>query len=117
LNTTHDFARHAARKAGRGSGDAVFANWIVTTFLAAQLLDGALTYVGVVTGTATERNPLLAWYIAAFGIGPALTGAKLFAGGCAASLHLAGAHRSLAALTASYLLLAVAPWVHLLFLR
>ncbi len=117
MNTTDRSAPYATSKAGRRTAGPALANWIVLAFLAAQALDGALTYAGLVTGAATERNPLLGSYIAIFGVGPALAGAKLFAGGCAAGLHLTGAHRALTALTASYLVIAIVPWIRILFLR
>ena len=49
--------------------------WIA--FHAAQVSDGALTYVGISTfGPSIEANPLLAWLIAATGLGSAILGAK-----------------------------------------
>jgi hypothetical protein len=85
-------------------------------FLLAQVLDGALTYVGVVTfGRSIEANPLLAWLMGAVGDGPAVTGAKLVAGSCGIALHLTAVHRIVAVLTLFYLTVAVLPWATILF--
>lgn len=89
-------------------------DFILVAFLLAQVLDGALTYVGVSGGAAIELNPLLVWYFGAFGIGPTLAGAKVFAGACAVGLHLARAHLILATLTILYLSAAVVPWAAIL---
>src|SRR4029450_2043320 len=56
--------------------------WIA--FVLAQVSDGALTYVGISTfGPSIEANPLLAWLIAATGLGSATARAKECALGCA----------------------------------
>ena len=80
-------------------------------FAAVQLADGVMTYLGVAQfGPAAEGNPLLAFYMAACGIGTTLVCAKLVALGLAAVLWAASHHLSLALLTALYVLAAVAPW-------
>jgi hypothetical protein len=89
-------------------------DFIIVAFLVAQALDGALTYVGVVGGGATEGNPLLSWYFTAVGIGPALAGAKLLASACAVGLHISRAHPVLAALTVLYVRAAIVPWTVIL---
>lgn len=89
---------------------------ILVVFLVSQVLDGALTYVGVIDGAAVERNPVLVWYFGMFGIGPTLAGAKVFAGACAVGLHVARAHLTLAGLTILYVYAAVLPWTAILTL-
>jgi len=106
-------ANPSAGSAGRAGSR--FGDIILVAFLAAQVLDGALTYVGIKTGVAAEFNPLLAWYMAVFGVGPALTGAKLFAGGCGIALHVGNLHYVIAGLTLFYAFNAILPWTHLLF--
>src|SRR5215210_4019768 len=80
-----------------------FGDVILLLFLLAQLLDGVLTYVGIATfGEAIEGNPLLAWYIAMFGPGVALIGAKAVAVTCGAMLHFCARHRTIGVLTLVY---------------
>ena len=89
-----------------------FGDVILLLFLLAQLLDGVLTYVGIATfGEAIEGNPLLAWYIAMFGPGVALIGAKAVAVTCGAMLHFCARHRTIGVLTLIYLAAAVYPWM------
>jgi hypothetical protein len=89
-----------------------YGNFVVLAFLVVQALDGALTYVGLATvGQVAEGNPLLAGLMAAFGLGLGLAGAKLFAASLGIALHLFGAHRLIAALTAFYLAGAIFPWM------
>lgn len=97
---------------------ALFGNAVIVLFLLAQVLDGALTYVGVhAFGRGVEANPLMAWLIHAVGPGPALAGAKAIAAAFGALLHLLEVHLVVAVLTAIYLMAAVTPWVTLLFLN
>ena len=92
-----------------------FGNFIVLAFLVVQALDGTLTYVGLATlGRVAEGNPVVASLMAAFGLGIALTGAKLFAASLGIALHIFGAHRLVAALTAFYLAGAILPWMAVL---
>ncbi len=87
--------------------------WIGFVFV--QVLDGALTGIGVrALGLDVEANPLLSWYIAMFGPVVALTGAKAFALACGALLHLQGRHTAVAVLTLFYAAAAIVPWVRLL---
>ena len=89
-----------------------YGNFAVLAFLIVQALDGTLTYVGVATiGRVVEGNPLVAGLMAAFGLGLGLTSAKLFAASLGIALHLFGAHRLIAALTAFYLAGAIFPWM------
>jgi len=84
-------------------------------FVAVQLLDGVMSYIGVQRiGTHIEANPLLAWYLELFGPAVAFTGAKLFAIACGAILYLTERHRWVAALTLVYVVFAVGPWIHVL---
>jgi hypothetical protein len=84
-------------------------------FVAVQVLDGSLSYIGVHTfGSWIEANPLVAWYASMFGPAVAFTVVKLFAIGCGTMLYLMARHRTVAALTLLYLAFAVVPWVHVL---
>ena len=96
---------------------ASFANVVVIAFLIAQACDGVFTYVGVsLYGTAMEGNPLLAWLMESMGHGPALATAKGIAGAFGIALHLSAVHRVLAVLVVFYLVVAVVPWMAILFL-
>jgi len=93
-----------------------FGDVALVAFLVCQVLDGALTYVGVVTfGRSIEANPLLAWLMDTVGEATAVTGAKVLAGTCGIALHLTAVHRIVAILTLVYLGVAVLPWTGLLF--
>ena len=84
-------------------------------FVIAQFCDGVLTYIGVHTfGQGIEANPILSWYIAAFGAGAALFAAKCLAIGCAVLLYRFARYRTIGALTVMYFAMAVQPWVSLL---
>jgi hypothetical protein len=97
------------------SGRSWFGDIVLLAFLGAQVLDGALTYIGVHSyGVGIEANPIVGWYIAVLGIGYALFATKALAIACAALLHVFARHRVIGALTILYLALAVRPWVHLL---
>ena len=67
-----------------------------------------------VFGTPIEANPIVLWYIEAFGAAPGLLFTKLMAVGCATVLHQTARHRTLALLTFIYLAGAVVPWVAVL---
>jgi Domain of unknown function (DUF5658) len=93
-----------------------FGNLVVIAFLLAQACDGVLTYVGIsLYGLGMEGNPILGWMMAQLGHGVALTAAKGVAGGFGILLHLGSVHRVLAALAAFYFVVAVVPWVAILF--
>ena len=84
-------------------------------FVAVQVLDGVLTYIGVRTfGLGIEANPLVAWYAGAFGPAAGLAAAKLFAIACASVLFATARHRTVAVLTMVYLVFAIMPWAHVL---
>jgi hypothetical protein len=92
-------------------------NIVVVFFLIAQACDGVLTYIGVSQyGLAIEGNPLLGWLMGTMGEGLALTTTKATAGAFGIALHLAAVHRVVAVLTGFYLLVAVLPWIGILFI-
>jgi Domain of unknown function (DUF5658) len=93
----------------------LFGDIVLLTFILAQAADGAFTYMGVATGTVMEGNPLVAWYIAMFGAGVAVVGAKTMAIACGATLHMRAMHRTIGLLTILYLTAAVWPWTQALF--
>ena len=99
------------------SADSRFGNGVVIVFLVAQALDGVLTYIGVTSaGRVSEGNPLVAGLVAVVGLGPGLFSAKIWACGLGAALHLTGAHRLIALLTAVYFFAAIVPWTALIAL-
>ena len=72
--------------------------------------------LGAILGFASikfkvEGNPLVASLMGIFGLGLGVTGAKLFAASLGIALHIFGAHRLVAALTAIYLGGAIFPWM------
>lgn len=84
-------------------------------FVSVQALDGAMSYIGVTLhGPAIEANPLVAWYLAAFGPAVGFTAAKLFAVMCGGVLYVTARHKWVAVLTLLYLVFAVGPWAHIL---
>ena len=84
----------------------------LVVFVAVQCADAYLTVEGIARfGFAVEANPILAWYVAAFGTGVALVGAKTVAVACAATLWAGGRQRTLAILTALYVVAAIVPWM------
>jgi len=94
----------------------MFGDVVCVAFIAAQAVDGVCSYVGLlVFGAGIEANPLIGWYIATFGAGAALIGAKLMATICGVILHCGGMHRTVGILTILYLLGAVWPWSQLLW--
>jgi hypothetical protein len=91
-------------------------NVAVILFLVAQACDGVLTYVGVsVYGPRIEGNPLIAWMMDSMGQGLGLATTKAVAGAFGIVLHLSSVHRVLAVLTGFYVVVAVLPWIGLLF--
>jgi len=84
-------------------------------FVAVQVLDGVLSYVGVsLHGPSIEANPLVAWYLAALGPAVGFTLTKLFAVMCGVVLYVTAHHRLVAILTLVYIAFAVVPWFALL---
>jgi hypothetical protein len=97
-------------------GRSTFGDVAVLVFLLAQGLDGVLTYVGVsVYGLHMEGNPLIGWLMTTMGQGPALATAKLTAGLFGIALHLSAVHKAVALLAAFYVVVAIVPWMTLLY--
>jgi uncharacterized membrane protein len=93
-----------------------FGNLVVVAFLLAQACDGVLTYVGVSTyGIQMEGNPLLGWLMTAMGQGLALAATKVTAGAFGIALHLVAVHRVVAVLAVLYVIVAIVPWITILF--
>ena len=89
----------------------LFGKGVLLVFILTQVADGLFTYFGIKTfGADIEGNPLVAWYVSAFGAGVAIVGAKALALACGAALHLRAMHRTIGALTLIYLTAAVWPW-------
>jgi hypothetical protein len=85
---------------------------VLAIFLVAQAYDGIFTYVAVHGyGIVAEGNVLLATWIDLIGAGPAILGAKLLAASCGVLLYCLGVRRALVALTAFYIVAAIAPWL------
>lgn len=88
---------------------------ILAVFLLVQLLDGALTYVGVLHyGIEAEGNVLLTTLMHAWGALPALVAAKAFSSVCGLMLFAVSVYRVLAAATAACAGFAVIPWMAVL---
>jgi hypothetical protein len=85
-------------------------------FALSQISDGVMTYEGIRTfGAGIEANPLVGWYVASFGAGPAIVGAKAFALICGAALHISASYRTIAVLTLIYVTCAIWPWAMILW--
>ena len=105
----------AKESSGRRDGR-LFGDVAVIVFLLAQASDGVLTYIGVsIYGQGIEGNPLIAWLMAQMGEGPALATAKVTAGLFGIALHLSSVHKAVAALAGFYVVVAIIPWVTILF--
>jgi hypothetical protein len=92
-----------------------FGKAILVAFILCQALDGLLTYSGIrAYGPTIEGNPILATWMLLAGTGPTLLVAKIAACACGTILYVHGTHKTLAVLTAVYLVVSVAPWVYLL---
>ena len=98
------------------TGRSRFGDLAVVLFLLTQAFDGVLTYVGVsVHGPRIEGNPIILWLMASIGEGPALAAAKLTAGVFGIALHLSAVHKAVAFLTLFYVVVAIGPWIAILF--
>jgi hypothetical protein len=85
---------------------------VLAIFLIAQILDGGLTYVGVRQfGIEAEGNALLITLMHAWGAGPALVAAKVFASMCGVILFVMSVYRVLAAAAGACIGVAVVPWL------
>jgi hypothetical protein len=101
----------------RVSTGRLFGDVAVVVFLLAQVSDGVLTYIGVSTyGPTIEGNPLITWLMASMGHGAGLAAAKVIAGGFGIALHLSSVHKAVALLAVFYIVVAIIPWVGILFL-
>ncbi len=95
----------------------LFGDAILVAFLLAQCFDGVFTYVGVKThGMMIEANPLIAMMMLWLGQGAALVGAKVMAAVLGIGLHLRRVHGAVACLTLFYAVVAILPWMAILFL-
>ena len=93
----------------------VFGDLALVGFVVVQMLDGALTYLGVkVWGPGIEANPLISSAIVSAGPVVGLAGAKLMAVGLGIVLHLRQTHLLVAFLTFIYVAVAILPWTALL---
>ena len=105
-----------ATESNRGRKSRLFGDIAVVVFLLTQVSDGILTYIGVSTyGHAIEGNPLIGWLMAEMGQGPGLATAKIAAGVFGIALHLSDVHKAVAALAGFYVVVAIIPWVAILF--
>ena len=94
----------------------LFGDLAVVVFLLAQVSDGVLTYIGVtIYGLSIEGNPLITWLMASMGEGPGLATAKVAAGFFGMLLHLSAVHKAVAVLAGFYILVAIIPWMAILF--
>jgi hypothetical protein len=85
---------------------------VLLLFLAAQGLDGLLTYAAVQAyGLHAEGNVVVGTWMALVGPAPALFGAKTLASACGLLLYLRGLHKTLSMLTVLYGLGAIVPWL------
>ena len=109
--------RSANPSSGALSGRRRLILWLpLIAFLLAQVGDGLLTYAGILKyGWEVEANPIVKWYVLAFGPETALATAKTFAFTCVLPLHCRGMYRTIGALTILYLAGAVVPWAHVLW--
>jgi hypothetical protein len=94
-----------------------FGDAVLVVFLLAQCFDGVFTYVGVLSfGMDIEANPVIATLMRQFGEGAALLGAKAVAAALGIALHLRQVHGAVALLAVFYLVVAIAPWMAILFM-
>ena len=94
-------------------GDLVFA-----LFILVQILDGVLTYMGVLhfdAGVEVEGNPLLRIAMLALGVRTALLIVKVAAMLFGWFIYFHRYHKVLATLTAFYAVAAIFPWAVLLW--
>lgn len=94
----------------------LFGDAVLLVFLLAQCFDGVFTYVGVMSfGTAIEANPVIATLMVYLGHGVALMCAKTLAALLGIGLHIRQVHAAVALLAAFYVVVAVVPWMAILF--
>jgi len=91
----------------------LFGRITIAAFVVAQILDGVMTYAGVMRwGLEVEANPLIVLIVSLAGFGPGLIMAKLAAIGFGALLFWKGAHNAVAVLVVYYLVIALLPWTY-----
>jgi hypothetical protein len=94
----------------------VYGDIALVVFLVAQVLDGALTYLGVTLhGPQIEGNPVIAWLMDRMGEGPGLATAKITASFFGIVLHVTAVHKAVALLAVFYIVVAIVPWTIILF--
>lgn len=94
----------------------LFGDAALLVFLLAQCFDGVFTYVGVISfGLGVEANPLIALLMVSVGEGAGLVAAKAVAILLGIALHLRQVHAAVAVLAAFYIVVAVVPWMAILF--
>ena len=85
---------------------------ILLLFLAAQVLDGIFTYVGVhALGPGIERNFIIATWMGIVGPLPTLIVAKSVAAAAGILLYSRGLHGTVACMTGLYAAAAIGPWL------
>lgn len=85
--------------------------WAFGLFVAVQFADAVQTASGISRfGPAIEANPILSFYIAAFGASAALIGAKTVAVMGGATLFVCSHHFILVVLTVACVFGAIVPW-------
>jgi hypothetical protein len=88
------------------------ATLVFAVFMAAQVVDGGLTYMGVTRlGLAAEANPLLFTSMHTMGVPMALISSKLLACVCGYILYRTAFHRPLAIAAGLCVGLAIVPWI------
>ena len=96
----------------------VFGDLALLGFVCVQVLDGALTYMGVtIWGPGIEANPLISSATRWLGLGAGLASAKAMAVGFGFVLHTRQTHVLVALLTAIYVAVAILPWAALFLMR
>ena len=63
-----------------------------------------------------EGNPLITWLMSVMGEGPGLATAKVTAGFFGMLLHLSAVHKAVAILAGFYIVVAIIPWLAILYL-
>jgi hypothetical protein len=89
----------------------LFGKAVMLVFVLTQVADGLFTYFGIkMFGAAIEGNPLVAWYVTAYGAGVCGRGREGPGAGVWSGAALRAMHRTIGALTIIYLTAAVWPW-------
>ena len=92
--------------------------WPLGLFAAVQIADAVFTFSGVRRfGPSVEANPVLAFYMATWGVGVTLVGAKSIAMALAVTLAARSYDVALTVLTFIYLAAAIFPWTWLFLMR